>query len=167
MSILEAEELENVETQGFRVYPYTNYITVNDDGNGKRERITYYKVSNQIKFTSKNLAELPVLLGELLNAGANRVVNIDYRLESNEKALEEVTAVALSSLKDKAAFMAENLDKENYRIKEINFGQQNIYGSNILQSMTRSAESSSISEVPLAEQKVNINVSVSAEVELY
>jgi hypothetical protein len=33
--------------------------------------------------------------------------------------------------------------------------------------MTRSAESSSISEVPLAEQKVNINVSVSAEVELY
>ena len=168
MSILEAEELENVETQGFRVYPYTNYITVNDDdGNGKRERITYYKVSNQIKFTSKNLAELPVLLGELLNAGANRVVNIDYRLESNEKALEEVTAVALSSLKDKAAFMAENLDKENYRIKKVNFGRQNIYGNNVLQSMTRSAESSSISEVPLAEQKVNINVSVSAEVELY
>lgn len=120
MAILEAEELENVETQGFRVYPFTNYVPVDDDGD-EEERATFYRVSNQIKFSSKNIAELPVLLGELLNAGANRVVNIDYRLESNEDALEEVTALALSSLKDKAAFMAENLDKENYRIKEIKF----------------------------------------------
>jgi hypothetical protein len=88
-------------------------------------------------------------------------------LESNEKALEEVTAMALNSLKEKAAFMAENLDKENYRIKEISFGQQNIYGNDVLRSMTRSAESANFSEVPLAEQKVNINVSVSAEIELY
>lgn len=165
MSILEAEELENVETQGFRVYPYTNYVPINNED--EEERVTFYRVSNQIKFSTKNLAELPVLLGELLNAGANRVVNIDYRLESNEKALEEVTALALSSLKEKAAFMADNLDKENYRIKKINFGQQNIYGNDILKSMTRSAESANFSEVPLAEQKVNINVSVSAEVELY
>lgn len=167
MSILEAEELENVETQGFRVYPKTDYITVKNDEDQEKEKITYYKVSNQIKFTSKNLAELPVLLGDLLNAGANRVVNINYRLESNEKALEEVTALALRSLKDKASFMAEKLDKENYRIKEINFGQQNIYGSEVLQSMTRSSLSNSSSKVPLAEQKVNIKVSVSAEIELY
>jgi uncharacterized protein YggE len=165
MSILETEELENIETQGFRVYPYTNYISL--DGEDEEERVTFYRVSNQIKFSTKNLGELPVLLGELLNAGANRVVNIDYRLESNEKALEEVTAMALNSLKEKAAFMAENLDKENYRIKEISFGQQNIYGNDVLRSMTRSAESANFSEVPLAEQKVNINVSVSAEIELY
>jgi len=165
MAILEEAELENIETQGFRVYPYTNYVPV-DDSN-QEERVTFYRVSNQIKFSTKNLAELPVLLGELLNAGANRVVNINYRLESNEQALEEVTVLALSSLKDKAAFMAENLDKENYRIKKLNFAQQNIYGSDVLKAMTRTAESSEFSEVPLAEQKVNINVSVSAEIELY
>ena len=166
MSILEAEELENIETQSFRVYPYTRYEKINDEDE-EEERITYYRVSNQIKFTSKNLGELPVLLAELLNAGANRIINIDYRLENNEKALEEVTASALSSLKNKAAFMAENLDKENYRIIQLNFGRQNLYGNDALQSMSRSMESSSVSEVPLAEQKVNINVSVSAEVELY
>jgi len=161
MTILEEEELENVETQGFRVYPYTRYSEENE------ERITYYEVSNQIKFTSTNLTELPVLLGRLLEAGANRVVNINYRLESNEQALEEVTAQALSSLKDKASFMAESLDKENYRIKEINLGNQNIYGSKALQTMTRTSEKGDFSEVPLAEQKVNINVSLSAEIELY
>jgi len=165
MAILEEAELENIETQGFRVYPYTDYVPL-DDSN-QDEKVTFYRVSNQIKFSTKNLAELPVLLGELLNAGANRVVNIDYRLESNEQALEELTAAALSSLKEKAAFMAENLDKENYRIKRVNFGQQNIYGSDLLKSMSRTAESTQVSEVPLAEQKVNINVSVSAEVELY
>ena len=161
MSILEEAKLENVETQNFRVYPYTRS---NEDS---EERITYYEVSNQIKFTSKNLSELPVLISRLLDAGANRVVNINYRLESNEKALEEVTAQALSALKDKASFMVENLDKENYRIKEINLGQQNIYGSQALKSVTRTVETGDFSEVPLAEQKVNINVSVSAEVELY
>ena len=165
MTILEAAELENIETQGFRVYPYTNYVPVDDSD--QDERVTFYRVSNQIKFSTKNLAELPVLLGELLNAGANRVVNIDYRLESNEQALDELTAAALSSLKEKAAFMAENLDKENYRIKRVNFGQQNIYGSDLLRGMSRTAEAAQVSEVPLAEQKVNINVSVSAEVELY
>jgi hypothetical protein len=164
MAILEAEELENLETQGFRVYPYTRYEEREDSG---EERVTYYQVNNQIKFTSKNLGELPVLLGRLLDAGANRVVNINYRLESNEKALEDVTAAALSSLKDKAAFMAANLDKENYRIKELNFGQQNIYGSDALKAMSRTAESANFSEVPLAEQKVNISVSLSAEIELY
>lgn len=166
MAILEAEELENIETQYFRVYPYTRYEKT-DSESEKEEKVTYYKVSNQIKFTSKNLSELPVLLGKLLDAGANRVVNLDYSLESNEAALEEVTAAALASLKDKAAFMAENLDQENYRIKKVNFGQHNIYGSDMLRSMTRSAESSKISEVPLSEEKVNIKVSVSAEIELY
>lgn len=165
MSILEAEELENIETQGFRVYPYTRYENTTETG--EEERVTYYKVSNQIKFTSTNLSELPVLLGSLLDAGANRVVNLNYRLENNEKALEEVTALALSSLKEKASFMAENLDKENYRIKKVNLGQQNIYGSEALKAMSRTAEASDFSEVPLAEQKVNINVSVSAEIELY
>lgn len=164
MEILEAEELENIETQGFRVYPYTRYEEDEDDN---QERVTYYEVSNQIKFTSKELADLPVLLGRLLDAGANRVVNINYRLESNEKALDRVTETALRSLKEKASFMAENLDKENYRIKEVNFGHQNIYRSDALKSMTRTAEAGDFSEVPLAEQKVNISVSISAEVELY
>lgn len=161
MTILEEEELANIETQGFRVYPYTRY---NEDS---EERITYYRVNNQIKFSSKKLAELPVLLGKVLDAGANRVVNINYSLENNEKAIEEVTASALDSLKEKAAFMAANLDKENYRIKEVNLGQQNIYRSEALKAVSRTAESGSLSEVPLAEQKVNINVSVSAEIELY
>lgn len=160
MAILEEEELENLETQYYRVYPYTRY-------NDEDEKTTYYQVSNQIKFSSENLSELPVLLGGLLNAGANRVLSLNYRLKSNEDALDEVSAAALSSLKDKAAFMAENLDKENYRIKKLNFGSQNIYGSDMLKSMTRSSEAASISEVPVSERKVNINVSLSAEVELY
>lgn len=169
MEILKEAELESVETAGFRVYPYTRYekIEAEDEGADKEKRVTYYRVSNQIIFSSKKLSELPVLLGKLLQAGANRVVNINYRLESNEKALNEVTAAALNNLKDKAAFMAENLDKENYRIKELNFGRQNIYANDALQAMTRTKESSSFSEVPLAEEKVKISVAVSAEVELY
>lgn len=167
MSILEESELVNVETQGFRVYPFTRYESKNNDNDEEKEIVTYYRVSNQIKFSSEKLGELPVLLGELLEAGANRVVNINYHLKNNKKALEEQTASALSLLKEKAAFMAQNLDKENYRIKEINFGRQNIYGSDALKSMTRTAESVNFSAVPLAEQKVNIDVSLTAEIELY
>ena len=160
MTVLEEEGLENAETQHFRVYPETRY-------NEEDEEITYYQVTNQIKFSSQNLSELPVLLSRLLEAGANRVVSLNYRLNSNEQALNEVSAMAISSLKDKAAFMADNLDKENYRIKRINMGSQNIYGADNLKVMSRNLESADVSEVPLAEQKVNITVSLSAEIELY
>lgn len=160
MAVLEEEGLEEVETQYYRVYPYSRY-------NEEDEKITYYRVTNQIKFTTEDLADLPVLLAKLLDAGANRVVDLNYRLKSNQDALDEVSAMALSSLKDKAAFMAENLDKENYRIKEVNFGSQNIYGAEPLAAMSRKAEAAGISEVPLSEEKVNIRVSISAEVELY
>ena len=165
MTILEEENLENVETQSFRVYPYSRYEKT--DENGEEERVTYYKVNNQIKFTTKNLSELPVLLAELLDAGANKVVSLNYRLESNKSALNEVTELALNSLKEKSAFIAQNLNKENYRIKELNFGRQNISADDSLKTLSRTMESEDVSELPVAEKKVNINVSVSAVVELY
>lgn len=161
MSILEERELENLETQYYRVYPVTRY-------NENDVRVTYYRVTNQVKFTTENLEELPVLLGQLLEAGANRVENINYRLKNNEEALDEVTAMALDSLKAKASFIADNLDKENYRIVDLNIGRQNIIGQAMDQALmgTRSAESVSV-PVPVKEGQVNINVSLSAEVELY
>ncbi|ADQ14780.1 SIMPL domain-containing protein [Halanaerobium hydrogeniformans] len=159
MDILEEEDLESLETQYFRVYPFTRY----ED----EERVTYYRVSNQLKFRTEHLEELPVLLGRLLEAGANRVVSLDYRLRNNEAALDEVTAMALDSLKSKSAFIAQNLDKEDYRITKLNMGRQDIYGADMLQSVgRRSAEADSM-EVPVKEEKVNISVSLSAEVELY
>lgn len=161
MTILEERDLVNLETQYYRVYPLTRY---NEDD----ERETYYRVTNQIKFTTENLEELPVLLGQLLEAGANNVQNINYRLKNNEAALDEVTEMALTSLKDKAAFIADNLDKENYRIVNVNLGRQNIIGQSFDSALmgSRSAESASI-PVPVEEEKVNINVSLSAEIELY
>lgn len=161
MAVLEERDLVNLETQYYRVYPLTRY---NEDD----ERETYYRVTNQIKFTTENLEELPVLLGQLLEAGANNVQNINYRLKNNEEALDEVTAMALTTLKDKAAFVAANLDKENYRIVNVNLGRQNIIGQSFDSVLmgSRSAESASI-PVPVEEEKVNINVSLSAEVELY
>jgi len=161
MSILEEKDLVNVETQYYRVYPTTRY-------NGDDQRVTYYRVTNQIKFTTENLGELPVILGELLEAGANNVQNINYRLKNNEEALDEVTAMALDSLKSKAGFIAENLDKENYRIVNLNLGRQNIVGQSMEQALmgSRMAESAAV-PVPVEEEKVNINVSLSAEIELY
>jgi hypothetical protein len=161
MTILEERDLVNLETQYYRVYPLTRY-------NKDKERETYYRVTNQIKFTTENLEELPVLLGQLLEAGANNVQNINYRLKNNEEALDEVTEMALTSLKDKAAFIANNLDKENYRIVNVNLGRQNIIGQSLDSALmgSRSAESAGI-PVPVEEEKVNINVSLSAEIELY
>ncbi|MFW6001433.1 MAG: SIMPL domain-containing protein [Halanaerobium sp.] len=161
MAVLEEKDLVDLETQYYRVYPVTRY---NDDN----EKETYYRVTNQIKFTTENLEELPVLLGQLLQAGANNVEDINYRLKDNEEALDEVTAMALSSLKDKAAFVADNLDKEDYRIVNVNLGRQNIRSESFDSAFmgSRAAESESI-PVPVEEEKVNINVSLSAEIELY
>ena len=159
MDILEEEDLEKLETQYFRVYPVTRY----ED----EERMRYYRVSNQLTFRTEHLEELPVLLGRLLEAGANRVVSLDYGLKNNEAALDEVTALALNSLKSKSAFIAQNLDKDDYRITKINMGRQDIYGSDIMQDLGRRSTEADSMAVPVQEEKVNISVSLSAEIELY
>lgn len=160
MALLESNDLEKVATDQYRVYPYTRY-------NDNDQKTVYYRVTNQIKFTTSDLDRLPVLIAQLLNAGANRVVSLNYDLRDNNQALNEVTTMAINSLKEKAKFMADNLGKENYRIKEINFGNQNIYRVNLMKSASRADNSQEFSEVPLAKEDVEINVSLSAEIELY
>jgi len=164
MSILKSKDLENVQTQRFRVYPRTRY-----DSKNHNKRTTYYKVSNQIKFTTKNLGDLPVLLGELLEAGANDVQNINYRLENSNKEVEFVTDLALKNLKTKAENIVKSLGKEKYEIENINFGHQRVYTRGLQESMamTKSMSVGSSSNVPVSEQQVEINVSLSAKIRVY
>ena len=164
MTILKSKDLENVQTQRFRVYPKTRYNSKNNN-----KRITYYKVSNQIKFTSKNLAELPVLLGELLEAGANDVQNINYRLENSNEEVEFVTDMALKNLQTKAENIVKSLGKERFEIENINFGHQRVYtkGLNESMPMARTMSAGSSSNVPVSEQEVEVNVSLSAKIRIY
>lgn len=164
MDILEEKELENLQTQRFRVYPRTRYNSKNNN-----KKITYYKVSNQIKFTTKNLSDLPVLLGELLEAGANDVQNINYRLENSNEEVEFVTDLALKNLQTKAENIVKSLGKERFEIENINFGHQRVYtrGLNENMVMSKTMSTGSSSNVPVSEQQVEINVSLSAKVRVY
>ncbi|MFW5795291.1 MAG: SIMPL domain-containing protein [Bacillota bacterium] len=164
MDILKSKDLENIQTQRFRVYPRTRY-----DSKNQNKKIDYYNVSNQIKFTSKNLSDLPVLLGELLEAGANNVQSINYRLENNNEELEAVTDLALKNLQTKAENITNSLGKEKYEIEDINFGHQRVYTRGLQESMpmAKTMSAGSSSNVPVSEQEVEINVSLSAKIRVY
>jgi len=164
MDILKEKELENLQTQRFRVYPRTRYNSKNNN-----KKITYYEVSNQIKFTSKNLTELSVLLGELLEAGANNIQSMNYRLENSNEEVEFVTDLALKNLQTKAENITKSLGKEKYEIENINFGHQRAYvrGLNESMVMTKSMSAGRSSNVPVSEQQVEINVSLSVKIRVY
>jgi hypothetical protein len=165
MELLENKNLENVQTQRFRVYPRTKY-----DSN-RNHKVDYYRVSNQIKFTTTKLGQLPVILGDLLKAGANNVESINYRLEDNKKAMDKVTDMALKNLQTKSENIVSGLGKEKYEIESINFGNQRVYSRGLSESMnmtkSMSAGSSMSSNVPVSEQDVEIRVSLNAKIRVY
>ncbi|MGM0602866.1 MAG: SIMPL domain-containing protein [Bacillota bacterium] len=155
LEMLENENLIRIETEDYRVYPVNSY----SDEDGERE----YQVVNRISFTSEKLEELPLILSKALQQGANQLSQINYQLKNEETAVDEVTALALNKLNKKAEFLQKQLNKQEYKIKNINFGGQNIYRAEKSLSMN-STPRGEATPVPIKEEKVKISVSLSAEI---
>ncbi|RCW40078.1 MULTISPECIES: SIMPL domain-containing protein [unclassified Halanaerobium] len=155
LEMLEKETLTEIETEDYRVYPVNNY----SNDNIERE----YQVINRISFKSENLEELPLILGKALNQGANNLSQINYQLKNEESAVNEVTALALDKLNQKAVFLRDKLGKKEYQIKTINLGGQNVYRAEKTLNMDSTSRDEAV-PVPVKGEKVKISVSLSAEI---
>ncbi len=155
LEMLEKEDLTEIETEDYRVYPVNNYS--NEDIESE------YQVVNRISFKSENLEKVPLILGKALNQGANNLSQINYQLKNEENAVNEVTALALDTLNKKAGFLRDKLGKKEYQIKTINLGGQNVYRAEKSLNMDNTPRAESVS-VPIKKEKVKISVSLSAEI---
>jgi uncharacterized protein YggE len=77
--------------------------------------------------------------------------------------------LALKNLQTKAKNITKSLDKEKYEIENINFGHQRVYTRGLQESMAmgKSMSANNSSNVPVSEQQVEVNVSLSAKIRVY
>lgn len=69
-------------------------------------RIVGYRVDNSVQVTSRQIAKLGALLDALVQAGANQIHGIQFRVGEPEKLLDEARKRAMADAKRKAEMLA-------------------------------------------------------------
>jgi uncharacterized protein YggE len=82
--------------------------------------VTFHKVTNLLKINISDLKHVNQVLEKSLQAGANRVVRIEYQLKDKKIAKEEVINQAIEGLKDKVKSIANKLNRNKIRLITLN-----------------------------------------------
>lgn len=104
--VSEIEELEELE------YSTANFHVDSRTRSEGDEEITYFNVTNQIEVETENPGDLGRVIQQGINAGANRVISINYLLADEKEAKKELTAAALDRLEEKINNIADEVGKE-------------------------------------------------------
>ncbi len=153
---MEKQDLLSLETQTFRVNPRTR--REND------EIINYYVVLNQIEIKTENLEEISQLVQKAVEAGANKVVSLNYLLADESKAKKQVIEEAYKGLTEKVEFIAETMGKENIELDSLNVDEmRHIIPSGFgVETMQRD-----VSLPQINPQNINVRVNLRTKYTLY
>ncbi len=94
---------ENIQLQTLRLQPQYDY----DDG--RRELIGYEAV-REVVVTVDDLEQVPVLVAQIVEEGANRIESVRYTLDDRDAVRDEALREAVLNARAKAALLAETLD---------------------------------------------------------
>lgn len=140
----------------FNIYPV--YENEKD-----QQKIQYYKIRNMLEVKSNNLELISNIIDDSLKAGANTIYNLEYLLEDKDKAREKVMEKALISLENKIKHIKNNLDKNEYKLINLNVND-NIYRNNVyLNNMKTNLSESSSNSTNIDPAKIKITVSLRGE----
>lgn len=140
----------------FNIYPV--YENEKD-----QQKIQYYKIRNMLEVKSNNLELISNIIDDSLKAGANTIYNLEYLLEDKDKAREKVMEKALISLENKIKHIKNNLNKNEYKLINLNVND-NIYRNNVyLNNMKTNLSESSSNSTNIDPAKIKITVSLRGE----
>lgn len=101
---------KDVETSHIQVSPQYSQPPHRPNPNGNQDefipRIVGYRVDNTVQVTSRKINALGALLDALVDAGANQVHSIAFRVDHPEKLLDEARRRAMADAKRKADLLA-------------------------------------------------------------
>ncbi len=146
-----------IETKEFSVTP----INYREEG----EDLLRYQVNNHVEFSTDKLDELSLILQELLQVGANRVVNIDYQLKDDKQAREAVTKLAIEGIKEKAEFVLEQFNKDDYKFVNLTINDHS--SSNFMRYSVSDSLQGEAAAPPINPSDIKITVSINSEIALY
>ena len=144
---------EDIRTVGINISPEQNY---NCEG---ELTATRFRVSNRVRVTVRDTAQLGTLLGRSVQAGANEVSNVRYTF-ADPKALEDrARERAMEAARDKAEQLASLAEVElgtPRRIVEQGGGSQPM-------PQARMMAAEAVSDMPVSAGQLSVSVSVQVD----
>ena len=141
----------------FNVYP------VYENNKKNQQNIKYYRVRNILEIKLSNLDLISKIIDDSLNAGANTVYNLQYSLANENEARQKVIEKALISIEDKVNNIKNNLNKKDYKLKNLNVSD-NIQGRNLYYDHRKTTlNENSINSTNLEPAKIKISVTLRGE----
>ena len=154
---------KDIETTQIQVNPVYNQPGPRDAGNPEFvPKVVGYRVSNSVEVTVRKVDKLGELLDLVVEAGANQVNGISFRVENAEHLLDEARKRAMADAKGKAELLAGEAKMVlglPRQIVEMGGNQPRPYslGLPMAQPMMRSA----VAPVAPGEQELSISIQVS------
>ena len=141
----------------FNVYP------VYENNEKNQQNIKYYRVRNMLEIKLSNLDLIAKIIDDSLNAGANTVYNLQYSLANENEARQEVIEKALISIEDKVNNIKNNLNKKDYKLKNLNVSD-NIQGRNVYYDNRKTTlNESTVNSTNIEPAKIKISVTLRGE----
>lgn len=149
---------EDYFTSSYSIWPQTNW---DDD----QPQVYAYQVDNEITVKVRDIKQLGDIIAAALDAGANRVNDISYDVESTHEAYNQALKLAVERGKEKAQVLADALGVELIPVpSRVVEGSEPNYGfMNYADGAKEMAADMSMAAgaPPLSQQDVQVNASVS------
>jgi uncharacterized protein YggE len=98
---------KDVETTQIQVSPvYSHPDPRNPAGQDFVPKVAGYRVTNSVEVTVREIARLGEMLDAVVEAGANQVTGIAFRVDKPEQLLDQARKLAMADAKRKAELMA-------------------------------------------------------------
>jgi uncharacterized protein YggE len=102
-------EDKDVQTTGININPRYSQPTSRLPGQPQAEfvpRIVGYDVTNMVRITARDLAKLGALLDAVVQAGANQMYGIQFRIDQPERLLDGPRRAAMADARHRAEVLA-------------------------------------------------------------
>lgn len=126
LKVIEKHKIEasNIQTSEVIVRPTypsnrSNDYDCNPDG---------YRVEKDITLVAKNAADVPALLTDAIENGANTIDRVDFRIENPRKYKDEARNLAINAAQEKAADMAKQVNARVGKVLRLREVGSNIVG---------------------------------------
>jgi len=157
----EGIEESNLKTQNFSVSPRYREV---EEGRRITREVVGYEVENNLKVTVKELDQIDSFISGAINAGANKVDNLDFLVSNEEELRKKVRSKAIAEAKKEAEKIAQDLDVSLGRILDFSESRRFYPQRGVYQDVAMEVEEAA--DVPVEPGETEISSSVNIKFEI-
>ncbi len=149
----------DLRTQNFSVQP--RYGEIENDRRVTRE-IVGYEVENNLRVKVRDLKQVDSLIGGAVNAGANKVVGLQFVVSNEDELKKEVRSTAIEAAKEEAQKIADDLGVKLGRV--LDFSESRRFYPQRMQGVAMEMEEAADTPIEPGETEISSSVNITFEI---